>query len=337
MRTVRGWTLPEPRWEWEWTHVPVPEPALDRESPAPRTPPPVTTVTTWAGSFTVERYVLQEVSSDAGDLVAGFGAELKLSFKPGKVVDAERIEFVQLARSVKNGLPYNKYDGNDKERQTAESRMVPGDGAHIDQFPRSPVPWFAPATPGCGRKDANGRWRAATASMQDQANLSSGDVGTSAEAAHLGVWGQQFETAAVATAGVQKGAYYGSVRWGWTWPPRRAPELLKFEAGSAVVPSPAFLAAARLWNDSKTSAGARPEPVPLAETRTVTAKSAQLWDSPATRATIVTLPKGTRLQRIDVRPRSAVPSRAWFWAKVAVTHGPHAGRTGWLWLTDLSR
>ncbi|MFJ7213005.1 hypothetical protein [Amycolatopsis sp. NPDC098790] len=126
------------------------------------------------------------------------------------------------------------------------------------------------------------------------------------------------------------------MRWGWSWPDGRPPELLKFEVASAGVPSPTFLAAARLWNDSKTSVDTRPEAVPIAESRKVTAKSARLWDNPVTRATIATLPKGTPLQRIDVRPRSLVPSQAWFWTKVTVTGGKHAGRTGWLWLTDLS-
>ena len=69
----------------------------------------------------------------AGDLVVGYGADITIAFRPNAFVDAERIEFVQVARSVKNGKPHNKYDANDKERTTAESRMVPGDGAHVDQ------------------------------------------------------------------------------------------------------------------------------------------------------------------------------------------------------------
>jgi hypothetical protein len=337
VREVRGWALPEPRWEWEWTHASAPEPAFERESPPPRTSRPIATVRTWAGSFTVDHYALQEATLGGSDLIVGFGADITISFEPGKVVDAERIEFVQVTRSVKNGAPYNKYDANDKDRRTAESRMVPGDGAHIDQHPRHASPWFAPATPGFRRKDANGKWQATRASMHDDPNLTSGDVGTSADAVHTGVWSQQFETAAVATAGPQKGTYYGSVRWGWSWPERRAPEPLKFEVVSAGVPSPTFLAAAGLWNDSKTSGDAKPEPVPIAESRTVTAKSAQLWDNPVTRVTIAALPKGTPLQRIDIRPRSLAPSQSWFWTKVVVTGGRHVGRTGWLWLTDLSR
>lgn len=332
---MRGWTLPEPRWEWEWTHAPVAEPP-DRESPPRRAPAPVATVRTWAGSFTVGRYDLQKVSMGGSDSHVGFGADIAVSFKPGEFVDADRIEFVQVARSVLNDVPHNKYTADEKERQTAESRMVPGDGAHVDQFPRSPVPWFAPATPGYRRKDATGKWSATDASMTDDPDLTSGDIGTSAQAAHTGGWSQRFETAALATAGVQKGTYYGSVRWGWTWPEPGAAALLKFEIGSAGVPSPVFLAAAGLWNDSKTSTGARPEAVPIAESRKVKAKSAQLWDNPATRKTIATLPKGTPLQRIDIRPRSAMPSQAWFLAKVTVTGGRYAGRTGWLWLTDLS-
>ncbi|MEV4049904.1 hypothetical protein AB0J55_01850 [Amycolatopsis sp. NPDC049688] len=336
---MRGWTLPEPRWEWEWTHVSVPERSLEREDPRRRPPAPVATVRTWAGSFTVGRYGLTNVSMGDSDLLVGFGADIAVAFRPGESVDADRIEFVQVARSVLNDVPHNKYTAGEQERRTAESRMVPGDGAHVDQFPRSPVPWYAPASPGSGRKDAKGKWHGTEASMTDQPTLTSGDIGTSADAAHTGGWSQQFETAAVATAGTQKGTYYGSVRWGWRWPEpgtHRAPELLKFEAGSADVPSPAFLAAARLWNDSRTSTGARPEAVPIAESRKVKAKTAQLWDNPATRRTIATLPKGTPLQRIDIRPRSLAPSQAWFWAKVTVTGGPDRGRTGWLWLTDLS-
>ncbi|MET8849879.1 hypothetical protein [Amycolatopsis sp. NPDC004625] len=335
---MRGWTLPEPRWEWEWTHPSVAEPP-ERESPPRRPPSPAGTVRTWAGSFTVGRYTLTNVSMDDGDLLVGYGADIALSFKPDVPVDADRIEFVQLARTVLNDLPHNKYTAGEKERKTAESRMVPGDGAHIDQLPRSAVPWYAPASPGFRHKDANGKGEAADASMNDQPTLTSGDIGTSAEAAHTGGWSQQFETAALATAGAQKGTYYGSVRWGWRWPDPRtsqAPALLKFEIGSASVPSPAFLVAARLWNDSTTTTGARPEPVPIAEDRKVKAKSARLWDDPVTRRTIATLPKGTPVQRIDIRPRSLVASRAWFWAKVTVTGGRYAGRTGWLWLTDLS-
>ena len=335
---MRGWTLPEPRWEWEWTHPSVPEPAaVEREGPAGRTP--ATTVRTWAGSFTADRYTLQEVFPDSGDLVVGHGAEIGISFRPGAFADAGRIEFVQLARSVKNGVPHNKYTATEKERRTAESRMVPGDGAHIDQFPRSAAPWYAPATPGFRRKDAGGKWQAGDASMHDQANLTSDDVGTPADAVHTGVWGQRFETAALATSGPQQGTYYGSVRWGWNWPDpgtRRAPELLKFEVVSTGVPSPAFLAAARLWNASRTSGDVPSEAVPIAENRKVTAKSAQLWDDPATRVTIAALPKGTPVQRIDIRPRSFAPSASWFWTKATVTGGRHAGRTGWLWLTDLS-
>ncbi|WP_155849070.1 hypothetical protein [Amycolatopsis vancoresmycina] len=336
---MRGWTLPEPRWEWEWTHAPVAElPPPERETPPRRAPAPAG-VRTWGGAFTAEQYALLEVTPPGGHRLIGHGADITVSFRPGPHADADRIEFVQLARTVQNDEPYNKYTANDKETRTAESRMVPGDGAHIDQLPRVPSPWFAPATPGYRRRNAAGKWQATDASMHDTPTLSSGDIGTSAAEAHTGEWSQQFETAVVATAGAQKGTYYGSVRWGWRWPEplaRRDPELLKFEIVSAGVPSPTFLAAAKLWNDSLTSEGARPEPVPIAENRKVKAKSAQLWDDPVKRRTIAALPKGTPVQRIDVRPRSSVPSRSWFWAKVTVTGGPDAGRTGWLWLTDLS-
>ena len=337
MRKVRSWTLPEPGWEWEWIHTPVAEPlpALDRESPARRR----TTVPTWAGWFTVGRYALQETSPVDSERVVGYGTDIKITFKPNTFVDAERIEFVQLARSVKNGRPHNKYDTNEKERKTAESRMVPGDGAHIDQLPNRPSPLYPDASPGFRRKDAKGRWTTADATMHDQPNLTSGDDQTTAEAAHTGVWSQVFETAALATAGNQKGTYYGSVRWGWSWPEpasRRAPQLVNFEVVSAGVPSATFLAAARLWNSSKTSDNAQPEDVPIAEGRKVTAKSARLWDNPTTRVTTAVLPKGTPLQQIDIHPRSITPSASWFWTRVTVTGGRHAGRTGWLWLTDLS-
>jgi hypothetical protein len=315
-------------------------PSPERERPPRRAPARATTVPTWAGAFTADRYDLLEVSPPGGGhRLLGHGADIVISFRPGPHVEADRIEFVQLARTVQNDEPYNKYTADDKETRTAESRMVPGNGAHIDQLPRVPSPWFAPATPGYRRKDAAGGWQATDASMHDSPTLSSGDIGTSAAEAHTGEWSQQFETAAVATAGTQKGTYYGSVRWGWRWPEplaRQDPALLKFEVVSAGVPSQAFLAAAKLWNDSLTSEGARPEPVPIADNRKVKATSVRLWDNPATRKTIATLPKGTPLQRIDIRPRSLAPSQAWFWAKVTVTGGRYAGRTGWLWLTDLS-
>jgi hypothetical protein len=303
--------------------------ALDAEPTLRRAVAPVST---WAGTFTADPY--DTVNLEVGGHVVGYGGDIGITFTPGPLVDAERISFVQQARSVKDGTPYNKYEQPEKERKTAESRMIP-DGGHIDQRPTSRTPLYTPATTGWHYRDANGVVKTQDASMHDGSTLSSGDA--YAPAQQTGEWRQEFEATVLATAGRQQGTYYGSVRWGWAKSASDAdPHRLTFEARSMDVPTSTFMAAAELWNAGRTSDNAKPDEVPIAGLRKVAAKSADLWESRDKRVKIATLAKGTSLEQTDIQLRSMLPSLSWFWTKVTVLSGRQAGKTGWIWNTDLS-
>jgi hypothetical protein len=294
----------------------------------------VAPVRTWAGTFTADPYDAYLLKEAAGTV--GYGADITVTFEPNKLVDAERISFVQTALSVKDGKPHNKYDANEKERKTAESRSTPG-GVHIDQRPHSTTPLYAPSKDGRHHRDATGALRSEPASMTDSPNLNTGDIYVAAADVQTGEWSQRFETTALATAGTQEGMYYGSVRWGWTKGVSDAnPRLLKFEAASQNVPSPTFMAAARLWNATPTSTGAKADEVPIADVRKVDAKVTKLWSGPGGTGQATALARGAVLQQTDLQSRSMVPSLSWFWTRVTVLGGRHAGKTGWVWETDLS-
>jgi hypothetical protein len=118
-------------------------------------------------------------------------------------------------------------------------------------------------------------------------------------------------------------------------PSETDPRLLDFTTRSATEPSPTFLEAARLWNASKTSQGAPSIALPIHGLQTVSAT--QLWDSPERKKKIATLPKGTPLAQSSMREVSIFSREFWRWARVVVTSGQHAGKTGWVLEADLSR
>jgi hypothetical protein len=294
----------------------------------------VAPVRTWAGTFTADPY--DAYRQEVGGRVVGYGADITLTFTPNALVDAERISFVQVARSVKDDLPHNKYDANAKERKTAESRSMPG-GEHVDQFPHSTTPLYPALKEGRHHRDAKGVLRSEPATMSDSPSLNTGDAFTAAPDVQTGEWTQRFETTALATAGTQEGMYYGSVRWGWSKGVLDAsPRLLTFESASRDVPTPTFMAAARLWNVTPASAGAKADEVPIAGLRKVDATVTRLWSGPVGTGKATTLAKGTVLEETDLQSRSMLPSLSWFWTRVTVLSGRHAGKTGWVWETDLS-
>lgn len=295
-------------------------------------------VDTWAGSFVADPYELTEVVGTRG-VTPGYGVNIGITFTPNALVDAEQISFVQTATSTKDGVPHNKYE-KEKEKKVAESRMIPagapGAGAHIDQFPDSATPLY-PGTPGWRYRDAKGVVQTQAATMKDSPDLNTGYNDIAVSDVQTGEWSQRFETTALATAGKQRGAYYGSVQWGWTKSPSDTEHRpLDFKVASKAVPTPTFMASARLWNDSKTTAGTTPAEVPIAAARKVAARTTQLWDGPGKGVKVAMLPKGTEVEHTEIRPMGFVPSLSWFWTRITVSGGRHAGKTGWVWDTDLS-
>ena len=311
---------------------------------------------TWAGTYVADPYDAEREEGHNG-IVVGYGAEIKITFKADPVVDASQIAFVQSARSVKDGTPFNKFGGNEQERKTAESRSIPAGkseaGVHIDQSPRSRSPLYgtypqsqkttlSDTEPvpdqtkiGWHYTDSNGKLINEDAWMHDRPSLNTGDLYTPFE--QTGEWSQRFETAALAISGVQAGTYYGSVQWGWSKSPSDGnPRLVDFTTRSSAQPSPAFLEAARLWNASRTSEGAPSIKLPVDGLQTAS-ENTPLWDSPDGKKKIATLPKGTPLAQVSMREIPMLSRQFWLWARVVVTSGRHARKTGWVREADLLR
>ena len=308
-----------------------------------------TTVDTSAGAFVADPYDLTRVVGHGGATV-GHGVDVTIKFKANKQVDAEKIAFVQTARSIKDDKVHNRFS-DEKRKAVAESRMVasgrPGEGTHIDQMPEIATPLYGmtgsregdlsgpePAKKlteiGWHYRDSGGSLKNNDAMMHDEPDLNSGDLYTAAADVMTGEWGQDFETSAIAVAGNQKGTFYGTVNWGWVR--KSASEnarLLDFKVKSKNLPSPVFMEAAKLWNASVTTD--KKETIDLPVDVRVTSASADLWDSPDQRRKIATLAKGTSLGRTAmVDPKG----RIW-WASVIVTDGKSVGKAGWVKEVDL--
>lgn len=304
---------------------------------------------TWAGEFIADPY--DATLAQVGSLTVGYGADVTITFKANKFVDADKIAFVQTALSVKDGQVHNKYQGDENVKKTAESRAIPtgkpGEGVHIDQKPEIVTPLYgmsgsrgselADAVPaaklttiGWHHPGATGPSANQDATMHDEPDLTSGDAYTSAESVLKREWHQHFETSALAIEGNQKGMYYGTVEWGWSKSVSDAnPHVTDFKPKSENVPSAIFMEAARLWNVSQTSDGEDTIDLPL-DTPTIQTK-AVLWDGPDKRKKLADLAKGTRVGRMaqkDPKNRSG-------WTGVIVISGAHVGKTGWIAEGDL--
>ena len=312
---------------------------------------------TWAGKYIADPYDLYLRRGSTG-VTVGYGAGIGITFKANSFVDADQIAFVQTAQSIKDDIPVNIYDRNESERKAAESRRVPegkpGAGSQIDQFPRSRTPLYGmnvkvggwgnelpeaepeqtPVITKLGRHSANDESKNKDAWMYDEPMLNSGDDYTPASDVQNGEWSQRFETTALALSGIQMGTFYGSVQWGWSKNfSDPLPHLMEFKTKSENAPSPIFMEAAKLWNASVTSGKTGSIDIPIDGLRT--AKDTQLWNSPDKRKKVATLAKGTLLARTGMPRESIFSPGFWLWAKVTVTGGQHAKKTGWVFEADL--
>jgi hypothetical protein len=149
---------------------------------------------------------------------------------------------------------------------------------------------------------------------------------------------QVFETTAVALEGVQKGMYYGSVKWGWTKQAGKegldAIDEIPFGLAKEASPSPSFFKAAKQWNASQDSAGEASIPLPMASDKIAKAHS-ELMNGPTVEA--------ERLVRLDHDTRVGVfeDTRQGGMVKVIVTKGNDKaerdkGTIGWIKESQLS-
>jgi len=109
--------------------------------------------------------------------------------------------------------------------------------------------------------------------------------------------GMDFETAAFAIEGTDKGKYYGSVKWGYRiGGTDSVPTVTKtdIDEASKGTPTANFMEAAKLWNVGKTQG-----------TLKVTADPATAYKMDG--ATTVTVPKGTILRQLDTIGGGAEP------------------------------
>jgi hypothetical protein len=291
---------------------------------------------TWAGCFDTDWYA---------PLANGSGVDIKLRFRPNAKVDADKIAFVQTVQALMDGEPISIYFKdqpvkdqplNDpdigprikgirdykpltdpvaeaqkraKIKATVLSRTIdPVDlsgagGTMIDQFPGSRSPSIAETD----TKDAV---------MRDYPELgleSPADVK------------MEFETTALALEGAQKGAYYGSVHWGYTKGRNdKAATPLPLTLVSQTIPSAVFQTASGLWSGSTTSQDGHSIALPVASEMFAASSKAVLMETPGTGKSY-NLDVNTRMELTDKTDNTHKD-----WRNVIVVSGRWAGKVGWV-------
>lgn len=206
------------------------------------------TVKTAGGTWEATEYYAKPGVKDP----SARGAHMKLKFTPEEPVNATLIGLVQTVRPVKNK---NYFYLN----PTVAYRSA--NGVSIDQEHQSRSPLYAddpaqsgatlgstPLTVGAGEhgyryKNHLDVWQVKAAWLEDNPQMRGvNDIS-----------GQLFETTALAVAGVDKGKYYGSVSWGWTWEPGGEVEIEHLQVVAYGNASETFGLAAKMWNAMPTS------------------------------------------------------------------------------------
>ena len=292
-------------------------------------------ITTSGGEFDTEVYDQLLDTTPSGKTVPGWrGVDIKLKFKPNSLVDAELIGMTQTAQSIKAGAPnyltqtvQNRSigSGDAQPLNTGGPAGETDEGAHVDRAsaynnPIYPVDDQASTSlddtstsPGWGEHgyhytDSTATLKEHDAKLIDKPLLSNAQTDAR----------QIFETAAIATKGVQAGTYYGSVRWGWRTDGGTYTKLPLSKVSDGV-PSSTFLKSAELWNASTSSTGAATVDLPVPDVK-VTTGAVTL--QPPIPMLDVALPVGTRLQVVqEYRPPLLKGT-------VKVVDGPHTGITG---------
>jgi len=172
-----------------------------------------------------------------------------LEFTPNANADATKVGLTQTVKSVKGGNT-TAIDPN------AGTKMTP-DGHRIDQLSEHRNPLYATGdAPMFGKKkltsyktsDGWGQHGKKNKSKNTWTNAILKDAPTVTGGNNSS---KEFETAAIALDGNQKGTYYGSVKWGWTQDNTGNVSKINFDILSMGTPTQKFLKAAKAWNDGK--------------------------------------------------------------------------------------
>ncbi len=293
-------------------------------------------VNTWAGEWDTAKY---EIVKDKGG--KEIGVDIDLHFKPGDKVNATQIGTLQMVNSINEGKVVN-INPTVKDRSIPDGQ--PGAGQHIDQAPHNRNPLYAvenppgtdtglgdtPANAGFGQhgfrfKDATGNEQKKDATLLDTPKLP--DRGNNAS--------QIFETTALAISGTQEGTYYGSVRWGWETDGTGNFKQLPLSVTSNDVPSGTFGAAAKVWNDSKTSKGEDTLDVPIVAGKYTNSPGVWLVSNPSKykQTHLRNLALNTRVEvtnKGETEPFNQVTDPQYLWHKVTVVDGTGSGMVGWV-------
>lgn len=298
-------------------------------------------VPTWAGEFDTDKYdtVLDLAKKNE------VGVDIELLFKPGKHVDAELIGMVQMATSKASGKAV--WPGASATLKARSIAAGKDEGANIDRPEAYGNPLYATKAPAAKDRlsdtptdtfwgqhgwrftDKAGKLHKQDALLKDRPLIEPHGPNSS----------QVFETTAVAVKGVQEGAWYGSVQWGWQSDAANKFTKLPLTLVSKDVPTGTFSAAAGLWAAKPTSTGAATLPLPMIIGKYTNAAGVQLLQNPAKypASLIGKLTKNTRLEVTDKGTAAAFNKVAKTqWWKVTVVDGAFIGRVGWVMESLLS-
>jgi hypothetical protein len=314
-------------------------------------------VATWGGEWDTATYK-ERATKDGIE-------EIKLHFKPKDPVDATLIGVVQDVVSKNSNTVVTPDVAPDHTIKDRSLPAGPGEGVNIDQNApfRNPLYatgagkandhlWDTPVetapevgTHGFHHRDGKGVLHEKDAVMRDTPQIPGAGPNSS----------QIFEDTALAVTGVQTGATYGSVQWGWKIDAAGKFSKLPLTKISDDAPSGTFKQAQSLWNKSKNSAGED-----LIKFYTASGKFIQDADTPlvadpadAAKTEIAKLAKDTRVEMIDIgvgqkfnlpdpkaaggkgsAPKAGAPKPQWH--KITVTEGAEKGKTGWVLASQLA-
>ena len=191
------------------------------------------------GTFSVDDAKYDFIDSDKR-------LDLDLTFEPTGNADATKIGLVQVLKYQKNGKKAF-LDPNIRTKGT-------NNGSFVDQLSGNRNPLYATGEKAPRKNDdklenystPDGKhaikkpkgWTNATVADQP----TTGGGGDSMK---------EFETSALVLEGTDKGAYYGSVKWGWEKDASGTLKKIDFDLISKGAPSKNFMEAAEMWNTGK--------------------------------------------------------------------------------------
>jgi hypothetical protein len=316
----------------------------DAAETQPESPLQMKKLTTAYGDF--EDVYYNKITNDKDEEL---GCEMYLRFTPGNTVDASKIALTQVIKPTKEGA----LDPADETKKKQAVTSGTGKDFYLDRLSSSRNPLYGASEGAAADKDKLEGWTVGpkviemTAKERADYEKSSGRKGVKYTAASKGQYGyrkksgkdwvsqpaelddwptrsgsvgkknsgQYFETTALAVEGTQKNSYYGSVQWGWERDSSATFKLVDFKIVSQGTPSAAFMAAAEVWNKSKTSGGEETIDLPTFEIF----KPAKDVDATAGSDKI----KLTVTDRVQVISKGAKATDPW---KVKVVDGPSTGK-----------